>query len=167
MAYDSPDSSGLPRLPEKPKGPFLSPSYWISREESVHAQLHALQCNNTPYQDHGIEVLYRFASFDPWQRSTFFGRSLDLGQFERFRRIMYTQCFIALVGHSEASIESALEVSEDIWVARVLVINKYRKENAVYNFTMTRRVGGKYDGAWFCKQLLCDDGDEKHIYGVI
>ena len=63
----------------------------------------ALQDNNTPYIDHGIETLYRFAgkcpvssvtvhntdmylfasAFDPFVRSSYFGVLRDLGQFER------------------------------------------------------------------------------------
>lgn len=30
-----------------------------------------------------VQVLYKFANFDPFARSSYFGRSLDLGQFER------------------------------------------------------------------------------------
>ena len=44
-----------------------------------------LEEENVPETDAGIAVLYRFAAFDPFARSTYFGISLDLGQFERFR----------------------------------------------------------------------------------
>ncbi len=33
----------------------------------------ALRDNNVPWVDHGVEVLYRFAAFDPFQRSHYFG----------------------------------------------------------------------------------------------
>lgn len=65
----------------------VRPSLELSREAAVQTQLDALKRNSQPYRDHGIEVLYRFSSFDPFLRSNYFGRSLDLGQFERFRRI--------------------------------------------------------------------------------
>jgi len=155
------------RFPQPPKSPFLAPSLWLSPEEAVDAQLAALKNNNSPYVDHGIEILYRFAGFDPWERSTYFGRSLDLGQFERFRRVFSTQCFAALPNHTESTILSTLEVDEYVWKARVLVKNGYRKEEAVYEFTMNRRFGGKYDGVWFCTSLVCDGCDDKHLYGVI
>ncbi len=35
--------------------------------------LQALANNHMPYRDQGIEVLYRFASFDPFLRSNYFG----------------------------------------------------------------------------------------------
>lgn len=57
----------------------LSPSLLLTREAAMEAQLKALKNNNFPTSDHGLEVMYRFAGFDPWQRSVYFGRSLDLG----------------------------------------------------------------------------------------
>jgi hypothetical protein len=47
---------------------------WL-QEPSVcmHAILQALRDNNVPRVDHGIEVLYRFAAFDPFQWSHYFG----------------------------------------------------------------------------------------------
>ncbi len=36
-------------------------------------QLAALAQNDKPAYDHGIEVLYRFANFDPFSRSKYFG----------------------------------------------------------------------------------------------
>jgi hypothetical protein len=35
--------------------------------------MQSLRLNNTPYRDHGIEVMYRFAKFDPFERSRYFG----------------------------------------------------------------------------------------------
>lgn len=56
-------------------------------------------------------MLYRFAGFDPFARSRYFGCSLDLGQFERFRRIFYTPCFSALLNHTSHTVLSQLEVA--------------------------------------------------------
>ena len=87
------------------------------------------------------------AGFDPFARSRYFGVSLDLGQFERFRRIFYTDCFVTLLNHSEHELLSGLEVSEAEWVARVRVANGYRREHHTYNFRMEQRFGGRFDGA--------------------
>jgi hypothetical protein len=62
--------SGELELPKPRKPAKLEPSYWLSREEAVEAQLKALKHNNFPTIDHGIETLYRFAGFDPWDRSS-------------------------------------------------------------------------------------------------
>uniref|UniRef100_A0A0E0HIU3 Uncharacterized protein n=1 Tax=Oryza nivara TaxID=4536 RepID=A0A0E0HIU3_ORYNI len=52
----------------------------FNAEEAVEYQLEALKYNDQPRQDYGIEVMYRFAGFDPFERSTYFGRQFDLGQ---------------------------------------------------------------------------------------
>ncbi len=44
----------------------IGPRFEFSREEALQVQLQALQANDKPYFDHGIEVLYRFADFSPW-----------------------------------------------------------------------------------------------------
>lgn len=81
---------------------------------------------------------------------------------------MNTECFSLLVNHTDSSILSSISVSEDVWKARILIENSYRKENGIYEFTMTRKVGGKYDGVWFCDQILASDDMEGHkVYGVI
>jgi hypothetical protein len=41
--------------------------------DGVHVVLQALRDSNVPRVDYGIEVLYRFAAFDPFQRSHYFG----------------------------------------------------------------------------------------------
>lgn len=145
------------RVPRPPASDVMAPSLWLSREDVVEVQLKALQENNTPTIDAGIEVLYRFAGFDPWQRSTYFGVSLDLGQSARFvrcvgaasaqkheaqrpsppslppspppspHRIFYTPPYITLLNHSHHEVLSTLEVAEDVWKARVFVRNDLRK----------------------------------------
>lgn len=86
------------------------------------------------------------AAFDPFARTDYFGVTLDLGQFERFRRILYTPYYTTLLNLSEWEVTSTLEVSESQWVARVHVINGYRREERDYSFFMEQRFGGKYDG---------------------
>jgi hypothetical protein len=54
--------------------------FQFNAEEAVEYQLEALKYNDQPRQDYGIEVMYRFAGFDPFERSTYFGRQFDLGQ---------------------------------------------------------------------------------------
>ncbi|GJP62433.1 hypothetical protein CLOP_g19497 [Closterium sp. NIES-67] len=68
---------------EKPLGPRLE----LSAEEAVQQQLWALQCNDHPYPDHGVEVMYRFAGFDPFERSRYFGPRFDLGQVRMKQRV--------------------------------------------------------------------------------
>lgn len=163
------ESEAFRDLPRPKKTARLEPSFYLSREDALEVQLKALQNNNFPTLDHGIEVLYRFAGFNPFERSRFFGVSLDLGQFERFRRIFYTPCYAPLLTHSSHLLLSSLEVSEGVWKARVLVQKQYYKstDEHVYEFTMAQRLGGKYDGVWFTENLICDGCDDRQLYGVI
>lgn len=59
------------RLPHE--RPDAGPRFEYSRDEAINIQLQALKQNDKPYFDHGIEVLYRYANFDPFQRSKYFG----------------------------------------------------------------------------------------------
>ncbi|XP_066368774.1 uncharacterized protein [Miscanthus floridulus] len=89
-------------------------SQTFSAEEAVEYQLESLKYNYQPHQDYGIEVMYRFAGFDPFERSTYFGRQFDLGQFERFRRLFHHSSYRVLLGHKERNILSSLWVEESL-----------------------------------------------------
>lgn len=48
------------------------------------------------------------------------------------------------------------QVSEHVWKQRVLVVGPLRgssREERVYEFTMTQRLGGVYDGYWWVPLL--------------
>ncbi|KAL0330259.1 UNVERIFIED_CONTAM: hypothetical protein Sradi_5012600 [Sesamum radiatum] len=130
-AADVPDFFSPEWLETRRKRPF-GPRLGFSAEEAVRYQLDALMFNDQPRPDYGIEVMYRFAGFDPFERSTYFGPFFDLGQFERFRRIFHHSSYRVLLGHRERKILSSLNVKE--------------------------RVGGSWDGYWLTESLL-HDGD--------
>lgn len=119
-------------------------------------QLQALADNNKPWVDHGIEVLYRFAAFDVFQRSNYFGRSWDLGQFERFRRLVRDKPYDVLLQHTDYRVNSTLQVSDTRWMQRVWVLGFAEKQSAVFDFHMVQRCGGRHDGYWYTERLLCD-----------
>ncbi|XP_057521330.1 uncharacterized protein LOC130801484 isoform X4 [Amaranthus tricolor] len=85
-AYFTVDVVRLEARKKRPFGPTLN----FSAEEAVSHQLDALKYNDQPHQDYGIEVLYRFAGFDPFERSTYFGPHFDLGQ-DRFKQRVWVQ----------------------------------------------------------------------------
>lgn len=49
-----------------------------------------------------------------------------------------------------------LQVSELQWKHRVLVKGYKGAEEGVFEFFMVKRLGGRYDGTWFTRQLTCD-----------
>ncbi|XP_062164325.1 uncharacterized protein LOC133871008 isoform X2 [Alnus glutinosa] len=108
---DVPDFLSTDWLESRKKRPF-GPRLNFSAEEAVQCQLDALKYNDQPRQDYGIEVMYRFAGFDPFERSTYFGPFFDLGQFERFRRIFHHSTYRVLLGHKDRKILSSLFVKE-------------------------------------------------------
>ncbi|DBA71259.1 TPA: hypothetical protein ACH3X2_011077 [Trebouxia sp. C0005] len=146
----------FPIRPKKRSDWELGPAFDLSQEQAVCMQLKALQQNDLPTADHGIEVLYRFADFDPFARSCYFGVNRDLGQFERFRRIFHTPHYSVLLSHLHYTPLSSLQVSELQWKHRVWVKGYKGSEEGVFEFFMVKRLGGRYDGTWFTRQLTCD-----------
>ncbi|KAG2483704.1 hypothetical protein HYH03_017423 [Edaphochlamys debaryana] len=145
------------------KRALLGPCYDFTAEEALQVQLEALRKNNDPYADHGVEVLYRFSNFDPFTRSSYFGRSLDLGQFERFRRVMHTPYYATLLDHSSAEVLSSLQLAEGVWCARLHVHDTHRMEERTYSVTMQQRLGGHYDGWWFTERWVADGQDVRRL----
>ncbi|EYU21939.1 hypothetical protein ABFS82_01G029400 [Erythranthe guttata] len=156
-AAEVPDFFSADWLESRKKRPF-GPRLSFSAEEAVGYQLDALMFNDQPRPDYGIEVMYRFAGFDPFERSTYFGPFFDLGQFERFRRIFHHSSYRVLLGHKERNILSSLNVNENCYKQRVWVRGARPEEEEVFQFTMVQRVGGSWDGYWLTESVL-HDGD--------
>lgn len=154
----------VPLVPKKKRMDWnVGPCYELSHHAAIEVQLQALRDNDTPYIDHGIEVLYRFGDINPFARSSYFGRSLDLGQWERFRRIMHSTYYRTLLHHTSLEMLSGLEVSEHVWKQRVRVVDVSGTYQHTYVFTMTRHLGGRFDGYWFTQSLLCDGVDMRTV----
>ncbi|XP_021277032.1 uncharacterized protein LOC110411277 isoform X2 [Herrania umbratica] len=136
---DVPDFLSADWLDSRRKRPF-GPRLTFSAEEAVKHQLDALKYNDQPRQDYGIEVMYRFAGFDPFERSKYFGPFFDLGQFERFRRIFHHSTYRVLLGHKERKILSSLFVKENRFKQRVWILGSRPEEEEIFEFTMVQRV---------------------------
>jgi len=152
-AADVPDF--LPATWAKPDRP-IGPTFDLTAEQVVLVQLNALQENDTPYADHGVEVMYRFAGFDPFKRSEYFGPMFDLGQFERFRRILHHASFRVLLHHTDRRILSSLFLTEHRYKQRVWVVGARPGEEEIYELTLVQRVGGNWDGCWLTESLRHD-----------
>ncbi|BBM97782.1 hypothetical protein MPTK1_1g08280 [Marchantia polymorpha subsp. ruderalis] len=139
-----------------PKPRIPGPSSELTAEEATLRQLEALSQNDEPYPDHGVEVMYRFAGFDPFERSQYFGPFFDLGQFERFRRIFHHATYRVLLGHKERRILSSLYMSEHTFKQRVWIGGSRPGEEEIYEFTLVQRVGGSWDGYWLTDSLRHD-----------
>ncbi|PWA82904.1 hypothetical protein CTI12_AA171980 [Artemisia annua] len=154
---DVPDFLSVDWLESRRKRPF-GPRLSYNAEECVQYQLEALMYNDQPRPDYGVEVMYRFAGFDPFERSLYFGPSFDLGQFERFRRIFHHSKYRVLLNHKERKILSTLNVEENCYKQRVWIRGARPDEEETFQFTMVQRVGGFWDGYWLTESVL-HDGD--------
>jgi hypothetical protein len=105
-------------------------------------------------KDEGLEALYTFANFDVWSlRTDFFGRSLDLGQFERFKRIMVCIPYdILLVGDYE--ILSNFRTNPNTFCCRVL-FRAPRRDETVFIISMSRVRTGTVS-SWMIDSLIHD-----------
>lgn len=136
-----------------------APRFDLDLDGALRVQLESLKANNKPYHDHGIEVMYRFAAFDPFERSKYFGRSFDLGQFERFRRVFHTPAYRALLNHDDCEVVSRLSMGEGRAAVRVRARHRSPLEEGTYTLTLFQRQGGPYDGYWVTESVTCDDAD--------
>ncbi|KAJ7555135.1 hypothetical protein O6H91_05G023700 [Diphasiastrum complanatum] len=140
---------------KQPVGPSLN----LTAEEATFSQLEALQANDNPYPDHGVEVLYRFAGLDPFQLSRYFGQRIDLGQFDKFKRIFHHSTYRLLLDHKRRCILSSLYVSENCFKQRVLVFGHWSDQHGIFEFTLVQRLGGSWDGYWLTESLHYDGYD--------
>ena len=53
------------------------------------------------------------------------------------------------------------QLSERVWRTRLHVVGPYRKDEGVYEMTMVQRLGGRYDGYYFCESIVADGNDWK------
>lgn len=163
----------------RPPRQDVGPSYGLTWEQAIEVQLSALRQNDRDgagdrHPDHGVEVLYRFADFSPFERARYFGRSLDLGQFERFRRVMHSPHYRPLLNHTRATTLSTLRLNERCWRARVLVSvsdggsssGLVPSEERVYELTMVQRLGGVHDGYWFTSSLVAEGNDWSDVLAM-
>jgi len=150
-----------------PRSRVERPSFALSAEEAFDAQWAALRTNDEPHLDAGVEVLYAFADVDLFlPRSRYFGLQQDLGQFERFRRMLHTPAYRSLLNHTELLTLSTLAVSErEVW-QRVRVTSFRAGQQAEFCLTLKQQLGGRRDGWWLASSLICDaapaspDGEE-------
>jgi len=80
----------------------------------------------------------------------------DLGQFERFRRVVLSDAFNALVMWEDVRVLSRLTPADDVVVRRFEVVGR---DGAARTYTMRQkqRLGGHKDGYWFTQSLTVDD----------
>ena len=113
------------------------PSPDLSAADVVRIQVEALQANDDPHPDAGIEAAFRFAS--PGNRAA-------TGPLPRFARMVKGPVYGDMLGFARAEYgEIALE--GDRAAQRVTLVQD-DGSRVTYVFTLSRQAGGEYDGCW-------------------
>ncbi len=128
---------GATHLPQTEPDPSLSP------QDVVSIQIEALQHNDTPYEDGGIEVTFNFAS-PTNKRMT--------GPLERFKAMVRNPVYGPMIDHRSAKYEN-VKVEGDF--AQVDVILESKEGQFVgYRFMLSRQHGNQYEGSWMTDAVV-------------
>jgi hypothetical protein len=119
------------------------PNADLSPQEIVKIQLEAMQHNDHPYPDRGIEVAYQFAS--PENRR-------NTGPLERFTRMVKNDTYESLLYFQQYGLDD-IEIKGDIAVQKATLIDA-NDEPAVYYFQLSRQQDGPYEDCWMTDSVI-------------
>lgn len=83
---------------------------------------------------------------------------------------MHSGVYFALLNHKSFEVINALEEGEDgdIYAVRVEVNPRdpleAQEPRPVFQFTLRRRVGGRYSGFWFVSEILAEGIDWSKVW---
>lgn len=116
-------------------GPRPSPA--LTAEQVVTIQLNALQHNDSPTPDFGIETTFRFAS--PANR-------VATGPLDRFADVVKGSIYRPMINHRRVD-RSPMHIDGDQARQRVTIVTA-NGARVAYMFLLSRQHGGDYDGCW-------------------
>ncbi len=122
---------GATHLPQTEPDPSLSP------QEVVSIQIEALQHNDMPYEDRGIEVTFNFAS-PTNKRMT--------GPLDRFNVMVRNPVYGPMIDHRSAEYQN-VKIEGDVAQVDVILESKDGKHLG-YRFMLSRQRGNQYEGSW-------------------
>ena len=128
---------GAAVLPQTQPDPSLSP------QDVVSIQIAALQNNDVPYEDRGIEVTFNFASPANKRRT---------GPLERFKVMVRSPIYGPMINHRNAKYEN-LTVQDDIAQVDVILYSS-NGEYLGYRFILSRQHGNQYEGSWMTDAVI-------------
>lgn len=136
VAAPTQTSDALPgdsRFPD----PKLSPA------DVVRIQLQAMQANDVPHKNAGIEVAFRFAS--PRNKMT-------TGPLARFIDLVNNPVYRPMLNHRKVDF-GQLEIEEDKAVQPVIVIGS-NGERTGYLFALSKQGSGRYASCWMTDAVI-------------
>ena len=124
-------------LPQTEPDPSLSP------QDVVSIQIEALQNNDTPYENRGIEITFNFAS--PANKSV-------TGPIERFATMVHNPIYGPMINHRAAEYQNVVIEGEFAKVDVILL-----SDDGVYlgyRFILSRQHGNQYEGSWMTDAVV-------------
>ena len=121
----------------------LNPEPKLSPEEVVQYQVRALQHNDDPHPDAGIERTFRFAS--PSNKS-------QTGPLEHFVSIVKSAAYLPMVNNLASSVVGSQVVGDHAKV--VIRITPGKGPDLSYLFVLTRQHNGELDNCWMTDSVL-------------
>jgi len=121
----------------------LQPQPSFGPQEVVDLQVKAMQRNNYPYENHGIEIAYRFAS--PENRR-------NTGPLERFQQMVNNDIYRSLLNAQRYGLDD-VEVDGDVAVQKVTLID-VEDQPVVYFFQLSKQQDGPYKDCWMTDSVL-------------
>jgi Domain of unknown function (DUF4864) len=129
---------GGPKIARDP-----APEPGLGPDAVIGIMLKALQHNDDPVIDHGINVTFAFTS--PENRDV-------TGPINRFRALVKSSAYRAIIGHAKADRGPVMVVAQH---ARERVeITGAHGERATYLFLLSRQETGTYKGCWMADGVL-------------
>jgi len=128
---------GATHLPQTAPDPSLSP------RDVVSIQIEALRNNDSPYENRGVEVTFKFAS-PANKRIT--------GPLDRFKMMVRSPTYGPMIDHRSASFENLVVEGES---ARIDVILRSKEGLYLgYRFFLSRQHGNRYEGSWMTDAVI-------------
>jgi hypothetical protein len=128
-------------VPDPSDEPQPSPD--LSPEEVVRLQVEALQHNDEPHPDAGIEAAFRFASPEN-KRAT--------GPLDRFTEMVKGPVYGAMLGFERAEY-GEMRVEGDQAAQRITLVQP-DGQRVSYVFGLSKQSGGEYDGCWMTDSVM-------------
>ncbi|MFP4091812.1 MAG: DUF4864 domain-containing protein [Cyclobacteriaceae bacterium] len=122
---------------------MTKPEPGLSPQKVVALQIEALQHNDHPYPDHGIEVAYTFASPENRQNT---------GPLERFTQMVRNETYESLLHFQQYGLDD-IQVEGDVAVQKVTLIDA-NDQPAVYFFQLSRQKDGPYEDCWMTDSVI-------------
>ena len=124
-----------------PSDPSPSPDWTAA--EVIRLQVEALQDNDTPHADAGIETAFEFAS--PGNRSA-------TGPLPRFTRMVHGPAYRDMLGFERAEY-GPVRIEGDRAAQEVTLVQRDGRRTT-YLFGLSRQSGGEYDGCWMTDAVV-------------